>query len=110
MENIDHLVFWLRVVCVICCVTTTAVPLLYAFTPWRSRLFGRLFMLQAISFAAAIDLTTLFAFWRPENILVVFWVDIVVLSGIALSTSTLTIMMIAIPIMQRKKVDPDDSE
>lgn len=92
-QDIEVLQFWLRVVCVVACVTTTAVPVIYAFAPWRTRLFGRLFMLQAVSFAAAIDLITLFAFWRPDNILIVFWVEVVVISGIAVSTLLLTIMM-----------------
>lgn len=92
-QDIEVLQFWLRIVCVIACVTTTAVPVIYAFAPWRTRLFGRLFMLQAVSFAAAIDLITLFAFWRPDNILIVFWVEVIVISGIAVSTLLLTVMM-----------------
>jgi hypothetical protein len=103
MEDVETLRFWIRVMCVVASIGTTAVPILYAFSPWRTRLFGRLFMLQALSFAAAIDLTTLFAFWQPKNILVVFWIDVIVLTAIAVSTSLLTLMMWLVPRREKRK-------
>jgi hypothetical protein len=103
-EDLDVLLLWYRVVCVICSLTTTAVPILYSFTPWRTRLFGKLFMVQAISFAIAMDFTTLFAFWRPTSILIVFWVSIGMLSLIGISTSGLAIMMFVIPYRVRRNV------
>lgn len=50
-------------------------------------------MLQALSFAAAIDLTALFAFWTPKSILVLFWVNAIVFTGISISTSALAWVM-----------------
>lgn len=107
-HDIELLRFWIRVVCVICSVTTTAVPILYAFSPWRSRVFGRLFMLNAFSLAIAMDIFTLFAFWQPQNILVGFWVRIILLTGIALSTLLMSILMVVVPLRSRKKAEPND--
>lgn len=109
-ENLDLLMFWYRVVCVVCSITTTAVPVLYAFTPWRTRLFGKLFMVQAISFAVAMDMSTLFAFWQPSNILIVFWVSIAMLSAIGFSTAGLAVMMIVIPFRVRRQVRNDSQQ
>lgn len=103
-EDYDVLVFWFRVVCVICSISTTSVPILYSFTPWRTRLFGKLFMVQAIAFALAMDLSTLFAFWQPKNIYIVFWVNIAFLTGIAIATSTLAVMMFIVPYRVRRNV------
>jgi hypothetical protein len=89
-DDIEVLRMWIRVVLIIAAVCTTSVPVLFAFTPWRSRLIGKLFMTQAISFAVAMDLSALFSIWQPKNILVVFWVDAVVLSAIAISTFLFT--------------------
>jgi hypothetical protein len=105
--DLNSLLLWYRVVCVVCSIATTAVPILYSLTPWRTRLFGKLFMVQAISFAIAMDLTTLFAFWRPTNILFRFWVGIGVLSLIGMSTSAIAIMMFVIPYRVRRNVRND---
>lgn len=89
-HDIDVLTQWIRVVLWISAICTTSLPMLYAFYPWRSTRLGRLFMLMAFSFATAIDLTLLFQYWMPKNILVVFWVDAIVFSLIAISTSLMT--------------------
>jgi hypothetical protein len=44
-------------------------------------------MLLILSIASAMLLSTLFAFWRPSNILILFWVNVFVLSIITISTS-----------------------
>jgi hypothetical protein len=106
----DVLLFWIRAVCVICSIATVSVPILYSLTPWRTRLFGRLFMLQSVSLAVAMNGFTLFAFWRPENMVLLFTVRMVLLSGLAISTSLMAIMMVRIPMQSRKKVEPNDSE
>jgi hypothetical protein len=106
-EDIEVLMFWIKVAVVVASIGTTAVPVLYAFSPWRTYLFGRLFMLQALSFAAAMDLTTLFTFWQPKNILVVFWIDVIVLTAIAISTSLLVIMMWLVPRREERKAKND---
>lgn len=84
---------WIRVVVIIAAVCTTSVPVLYSFSPWRSRRLGQLFMLQAISFATAMDLSAVFSIWKPTDVLVLFWTDAVVLSAIAVSTASLALLM-----------------
>ena len=84
---------WIRVAGIICAICTTAVPIIYSFSPWRSRALGKLFMLQAISFALAIDISVLFSIWIPTDILVVFWVDAIVLTAVAVSTASLAIFI-----------------
>lgn len=68
----------------------TAFPVLYLFSPWYSTRIGRLLMLQAFAFALAIDITALFTFWQPEDILFYFWVETVVFVFIAISSALLT--------------------
>lgn len=102
-EDIETLRLWIRIVLIITAICTTSVPVLYAFSPWRSRLFGRLFMLQAISFAVAMDLSVLLSFWQPKNILIIFWINAIILSGIAASTAALAVMMWVVPRRARKK-------
>lgn len=92
-EDIEVLTAWILAVALITAACTTAVPILYAFSPWRSRKLGRLFMLQALSFAAAIDLSVLFMIWTPPSILVVFWANALMLTAIAVSTSALATLM-----------------
>jgi hypothetical protein len=84
---------WMLVVIVIAALGSTAVPVLYFFTGWRKRLLGRLFMFQSLAFAMAMDLTLLFQFWKPTNILLIFWISVVVLTLIAASTIALAIMV-----------------
>lgn len=96
------LLLWIRVVAIIASICTTAVPIMYSFSPWRSRLIGKLFMLQAIAFAVAMDLTALFSFWHPRDILVVFMIDASVLTAVAASTAALTILMWKMNYSQKK--------
>jgi hypothetical protein len=92
-QDIEVLRAWIRVVILIAAIGSTSVPLVYSFSAWRERPIGRVMMLQAITFAAAIDMTALFSFWAPTNILVIFWVNVFVLSAIAISTSMLAYMV-----------------
>lgn len=91
--NIDVLSQLILADVIVAAIGTTAVPLLYSFSAWRSRRLGQLFMMQAISFAAAIDLTALFAFWHPNDVYILFWINAVVFTGIAISTSLLAWFM-----------------
>ena len=88
-RDVDTLVRYLLVMVVIAAISSTAVPVLYSFGPWRTRKLGRLFMLQAISFSLALNMTVLFQFWHPKDILWVFWIECVVFTMIAVSTSAL---------------------
>lgn len=90
-HDVQMMVTWIRVVQVIGSVSITGLVLIYSTRPWWTTLFGRLFMLLAISFMIAMDLTTIFSFWRPKNIMVMLWVDAMFLTTIAISTSLLAI-------------------
>lgn len=89
----DILTQWILACVIVAAVGTTSVPLTYSFFPWRTRRLGQLFMLQAVSFAVAIDLTALFIIWTPKNIMVLFWINAIVFTGIAISTSALAVVM-----------------
>ena len=92
-QDIEVLRAWIRVVVVLATIGATSVPVIYSFSSWRERPIGRVLMLQAVTFAAAMNLTALFSFWAPTNILVIFWIDAFVLTGIAVSTSMLSFMI-----------------
>lgn len=92
-ENVEVLIQWVRVCLVIAGISTTAFPILYSFSGWRKLLLGRMMMAQAIAFAAAVDLTLLFTFWVPSNVLVIFWANAIIFTGIAVSTASLSVIM-----------------
>lgn len=92
-HNIHVLTEWIRIVAIVTAVCTTSVPVLYSRFPWRTRRIGQMFMLQAIAFAAAMDMTVLFSYWHPKDILIIFWVDAVVLSAIAVSSAAFAILI-----------------
>jgi hypothetical protein len=50
-------------------------------------------MLQGVSLAAAMDIAVMSFIWRPSNILVVFWTYALILTGIAFSTSCLSVLV-----------------
>lgn len=91
--DVEVLMNWIQACLVAAAIFTTAFPILYLFSPWHSTRLGRLLMLQAVSFALAIDLTLLFQFWVPTNVLIVFWVNFFVFFLIAIATGALTIML-----------------
>src|SRR5688572_19826973 len=93
-RDIEVLRAWLLVMVVIAAVGATAVPVLYSFLPWKKHQIGPPFMLQAVSFAGALNITVLFAFWRPKDILIIFWVQALLFTAIAVSTSTLVLVTI----------------
>lgn len=93
-HNIHALVSWIRIVAVITATCTTVVPILYSFFPWRTRRIGQIFMLQAVSFAMAMDLTALFSYWHPKDILVVFWIDAFVLTAVSVSTAAFAVLIL----------------
>lgn len=88
-RDIDVLRIWILVVALIAAVGTNAVPIIYLLTPWRAKMLGRLFMLQAISFALAMDMSLILTLWQPSNVLVIFWINALVLTTIACSTSAM---------------------
>lgn len=90
-HDIKVLTAWILVCVIMAAIGTTAVPILYSFFPWRLRPIGKLFMLQSISFALAIDLTVLFFLWPPENILVLFWINAAVFTFISVTSMSMAI-------------------
>lgn len=89
-QDIKVLTTWILICVFVAAVGSTAVPILYAFSNWRARRLGQLFMLQAVAFAIAIDFTFLFNIWTPKSILVLFWLNALVFTFIAASTTALT--------------------
>lgn len=110
-HNIEVLRMWIRVVVLITAVCTTSLPILYAFFPWRSRPIGKVFMMMAISFALAMDLSAVFSYWKPTNanVLWIFWADVVVLTGIAMSSVFMMIIMIRIALITKKEASNGNS-
>lgn len=92
-HNLEVLTVWILFCVFIAALGATAVPILYSFSKWRERRLGQLFMLQAVSFALAIDFTFLFNIWTPKSILVLFWLNALVFTMIAISTSALAWLM-----------------
>lgn len=93
-HDVEVLQRWLQIAVVIAAIGATSVPFTYSFFPWRTRPTGRVLMFKAIAFAAAMDVTVLFSFWTPNDILVVFWINIIILAGIATSTMSFSILML----------------
>jgi hypothetical protein len=93
MNDVATLIQWIRVFTFAAAICTTSVPAIYAFYPWRTRRFGQLFMLQAISFAIALDTSAVFSVWRPKHIVIIFFADLVFLALISASTFGLALQM-----------------
>jgi hypothetical protein len=105
MNDIETLRTWIRVVETIAAICTTAVPVIYSLSSWNTRALGRLFMLQGISFAAALDMATIFTWWRPKSInliLIVLSIDAVILTFIAGSTAALAFLILKLNYLDRK--------
>lgn len=103
MTQNHDLLTYLDVARFIAAVSTTTVPVLYSFYSWRSRMLGRLFMMQAVAFALGIDTTLVLTTWGPGNFLIHFWVKMVSLTAISISTIALSIKMWQLNHKQRKK-------
>lgn len=88
LENI------LKIALIIAAVFATIFPILYSFSPWFSTPLGRVLMLHGISLALALDVTVLFFYWQPKDILVIFWVEIIVFSLIAIANLCMCILLV----------------
>jgi len=91
--DVEVLELWVLGCVVLASFFTTLFPAMYLFSAWTSTPLGRILMLQGIAFALAIDLTLTFAFWRPDNIHVVLFVNAFVFTFIAASTGALCVML-----------------
>lgn len=92
-RDLETLRMWLRVVVIMAAICATAVPVIYAFCPWRTSLLGKLFMNQAVALAVAIDMNVLFFVWRPTDPLVLFWIWAIAITGLAVSTALMAIFI-----------------
>lgn len=80
----------IEIVGTVAALCATSVPIAYAFTKWNHSILGRLFMFQAVAFALAMDCTVIFSLWQPENLTLVFWINILIYAAIAAATAGLT--------------------
>lgn len=87
------LILWIRIVLVFTSICVTAVPIIYAGAPWRTRLLGRLFMMQAVAFALATDIRVVFIFWKPTSMLINFWVTAITLTLVAIASGALAVLI-----------------
>lgn len=106
-HDVQVLTVWIQLCLLLAAFFATLFPVLYSFAPWWSTRLGRALMLQGIAFALALDLTLLFSFWVPEDILVLFWVNAIVFTLIAFATGYLTWKMLKhnvyIPLRSKKE-------
>lgn len=105
MQDTEALEQWILICLIVASVCTTMFPLIWAFSRWWSTLLGRLLMLQAIAFSVAIDLTLFFQFWEPtpDDIMLIFWLNAIVFGLIAISTLLLTLTMVRMNYIRRKR-------
>jgi len=92
-RDMEVLRAWIRVVLIITAICSNSVPILYSFSPWRRSVLGKLFMLQAVTLAIAVDLNVLFMIWRPTDVLVLFWINTIILTALAVSTGSLAVFI-----------------
>ena len=99
-----------KVCLIVSSVCATSFPLVWAFSRWWSTLLGRLIMLQGVTIAVAVDLTFFFNIVAPNfnNLMVLFWINAVVFGLIALSTVLLTVTVIRMNYIRKKKGNTDD--
>lgn len=101
-QDLANLIHWLRVSLIVAAISTTLFPLLYFLTRWYRSVIGRVLMLQSISFAAAVDVTVVFQYWRPHSILLQFWIEVVIFSFIALASAALTLTLLHAQFKRRR--------
>jgi hypothetical protein len=108
-HDIKVLTAWIFACVLVAAVGTTLVPILYAFFPWRMRPIGKLFMLQSIAFALAIDLTALFMLWPTQNILLLFWLNAFIFTFIAGVSISLAVWFLTKMCIYPRKKDRQDA-
>ncbi len=92
-RDVDVLTHWIQGCLYVAAFCTTAFPFLYLFSPWYASQLGRCLMLQAVAFALIVDVTVLFQFYHPSDILVYFWVEAFCFSLVAVASAALTVML-----------------
>lgn len=96
-HDLEALRTWIRIVQLITCIAVTSFPILYSFTPWRSRTVGKILMFQGIAFAVAMDVSTIIAYithYIAINVIVLFWAYAFILTLVAVATSLLSFWVV----------------
>lgn len=96
---------YILVIVTMASIGTTSIPVIYAFSAWRSSPLGRAYMVKAITFAVTMDLTLLFMFWRPSNIMIRFWINAILLTAVAMTSAWMAWNIWRIGHPNRKKVE-----
>lgn len=93
-----------KIALVCAAITTTTFPLLYSFVPWYRSFLGRCMMAHAVSLAFAIDVTAIFTFFAtPASIQVLLWINVAVISAIAITSGLLSFIQARIHLANRKE-------
>lgn len=90
---VDELIDWMYIVIGIAAFFTTLFPILYASSPWYKSALGRIFMVQSIALAMAVDATLLTRVWVPTHPVGVFLMDASIFTLIAITSASLTYQM-----------------
>jgi hypothetical protein len=109
-KDIETMKMWIHVAITVAAFCTSMVPILYSFSRWRSRILGQLFMFQAVSFALAVDITLMLTVWQPRSIKVDFWLQMISLMAISISTISLSIKMWLLNHPKKKDEGKHDSQ
>jgi len=99
----EFLVNLFRTFLFIAAVCTTLVPVVFAFSEWNQSPLGRVFMLQAVAFAAAVDTVALFRFWRPDGTNTVITVYAIMFGLISVGTASVAWQIVKINYTGEKK-------
>jgi hypothetical protein len=91
-----------RIFIIIGAIATTSFPILYSFVPWYASQVGRVLMLKAMTFALLMDIILLFQFWRPTDILTVFWIQVFMYSLISVQATAMSFLLIRLNFRNRK--------
>lgn len=104
-RDIEELRQWTQFFLLVASICTTAFPIIWAFSRWWTTLVGRLLMFQAVAFSFAIDMTLFFQYWEPgqDDIMKLFWLNAFVFGLIAISTMLLTVTMVRMNYLRRKR-------
>jgi hypothetical protein len=105
-RDISALLTWIRVVTYVAAVGTTAIPIVYSFSNWRTYVFGRLFMYKGISFAVAMNLSAFYQTFQPANIRILLWIDGIVVTALAITTTAMAITIFWMNILGKGEKNP----
>lgn len=88
------LLTWALISLGVACVCLTVFPLLYLFSPWFKSSLGWAVMLRGVAFALATDLTLLAYLWRPNDVTILLWGNLLVFAFLAGTSVFWTYVMI----------------